>query len=366
MKVGILTYHRAENYGALLQAYATKTYLSSLGHDVSFIDYWPQYHSDYFKLFSWNTFRQRGMKGKQAMLKSCCWIVPRWIRKKRLQDFMYQQLHLSKCPQYTNKEGITEKYDVVVYGSDQIWRKQHLSGVGFDDWYFGCDNVRADKKVVYAGSMGTIVSNSVNDSYVQKAMRNFNYISVREIDLQDYLTKLDVSSSHVIDPVFLLSREQWKQIEDKKSRKGKYILFYNLLNTSESTKFTEQLSRKMQLPIVEINKKLSLSHLGSRYVSTASVERFLRLIDDAEYVVSNSFHGVAFSIIYEKQFFSTGMRSKRNRVVSLLRSAGLSERYIEDSVVPSAIHPIDYSHVNNSLKSLTNYSKSFIQKAILP
>lgn len=367
MKIGILTYHRAENYGALLQAYALSTYLRNLDNEVSFVDYWPQYHSDYFKFFSWRRFKSTSLKGKtEYLLGATLWLCPRMIRKKRLQCFIKHELGISGKPQYTEKTKATEHYDVVIYGSDQIWRKQNLGGVGFDDWYFGADNVVADRKIVYAGSMGTVKSMPADDVYIKQMMENFCNISVREADLQKYLQTLQIPSTLVIDPVFLLTKEQWMNVAAPKSNKGeKYILFYNLLNKPESITFAEKLSKKTGLPIKEINKKLSLKHLGKRYISTASVNEFLRMILDSEYVVSNSFHGVAFSIIFQKQFFAVGMGEKANRVKSLLNSAGIIERYVVDaggSIL--SLNHIDYQMVLNNLKMVVGDSIHYLSNSI--
>ena len=366
MKIGILTYHRAENYGALLQAYALRTYLQSKGHDVSFVDYWPDYHMNYFKLFSWKRFMAANWKGKIAyLLGATVWLCPRKTRSKRLQRFIHERLGVTGEPRYDEKTKKTEHYDVSVYGSDQIWRKQNMGGVGFDDWYFGAENVVADKKIVYAGSMGTVKTSEKDDEYVKKMMRNFEHISVREADLDLYLKGLGVTSQQVIDPVFLLSKEEWEAVADKKQKKGKYILFYNLLNRPESVRFADKLSKETGLPIMELNKKMSFKHLGKRYISGASVEEFLRLVHDAEYVVSNSFHGVAFSLIFQKQFFAVGFGERGNRVKSLLNSIGLNSRYIED-VAGSSMSDIaiNYYDVQGKLDNLIYVSTTYLQKSV--
>ncbi|MBR1542255.1 MAG: polysaccharide pyruvyl transferase family protein [Bacteroidaceae bacterium] len=363
MKIGILTYHRAENYGALLQAYALKTYLQSLGLEVSFVDYWPSYHAhaDYYSLFSWRQFVRKSFKGKAVMLLySVLWLLPKTVRKIRLRRFMHNSLGLQNKPLYTESTVKTEKYDVVVYGSDQIWRKQNLGGVSFDSWYFGSDNVVADKKIVYAGSMGEVKTDTEDDLFIKKMMSNFDAISVREQDLHLYLDGLGVSSSVVIDPVFLLSSGQWRRLAVKPDKKGKYILFYNLINTGESVHFAEKLSSETNLPIVEINIKQSIRRLGKRYVSTASVPEFLGLIDGAEYVVSNSFHGVAFSIIFEKRFFAVGMRNRANRVCSLLSLLGLESCYVNESSQDVAWH---FENVKGKLNESVLYSESFLKQS---
>lgn len=366
MKIGVLTYHRAENYGALLQAYAMKTYLHGMGHDASFVDYWPEYHYDYFRIFPKERFRSANLRTRLGLLRRfIAWYIPKYIRKARLQQFMKEKLGLGNHPKYTKAEDSTDEFDVVVYGSDQIWRKQHLGGVDFDKWYFGSDNVQADRKIVYAGSMGTINTTADDDEYVKAAMKNFEGISVREKDLQAYLEKMNISSTLVCDPVFLLDKEQWEEIKKKSNFKRKYILFYNLLNTPESKRFADSLSRRSGLPVIEVNKQMSLHHLGKRYLSTASVERFLGLIDGAEYVVSNSFHGVAFSIIFEKRFFAVGMGERANRVVSLLDTCGINNRYIGNDMLPqNYMDNIPYSDVSAKLSSLVGLSKEFLNQSI--
>lgn len=366
MKIGILTYHRAENYGALLQAYAMMTYLRSLGHEVSFVDYWPKYHSDYFEVFSLKAFMRSSVKGKLAKLSRLL-LMGRTLyqRKRTMQEFMYNQLGLPEHPQYEDRSLVTkENYDAVIYGSDQIWRKQNMGGVGFDDWYFGSENVRADKKIVYAGSMGKVDTDDQADSYIKKQMSNFSKIAVREEDLHEYLKKLNVSSIQVFDPVFLLSKQDWDKLVVPQRYKGKYILFYNLLNTRESISFARLLSRLHGLPIYEITKKTSVFSSKSHLINNASIGEFLGLLKDAEYVVSNSFHGVAFSIIFEKQFYAVGMMNKANRVVSLLKSLGINDRYIssaDDKLVSSVI---DYKKVLHVLGSYVDISKSYLLKSI--
>lgn len=363
MKIGILTYHRAENYGALLQAYALRTYIQNLGHEVSFVDYWPKYHEDFFRIFSWDRFICNGIRGRiDYLLGVTIWLCPRLIRKIKFQSFINKELGLKGKPLYNEKTISTEPFEVVIYGSDQIWRKQNMASVEFDDWYFGSGNVVADNRIVYAGSMGTVKTTLTDDEYLKTMMRNFNQIAVREEDLKNKLQSLGISSSLVIDPVFLLTKDQWMKImAPGNTKQEKYILFYNLLNKHESVSFAERLSRETGLPIKELNKKMSLSHIGKRYISTASVEEFLRLIMDAEYVVSNSFHGVAFSIIFQKQFYAVGMGEKANRVKSLLNSVGIQERYVvdADSSILS-LNSIDYQMVLNNLKMIVGDSILFL------
>lgn len=363
MKVGILTYHRAENYGALLQAYALKTYLQSLGHEVGFVDYWPDYHEEYFKIFSKKRFHEASLRGKLVQIYYLFfWGIIRKRRKANLQEFMYKQLGLSSKPKYRTKDDICDEFDVVFYGSDQIWRKQGMKSFpGFDSWYWGADNVKA-KKVAYAASMGNVNVDDNDRTFIKACLNKFDAISVREDSLKKLLDSLAVSSELVIDPVFLLDAKEWiKLTSDVKPLKDRYVLVYNLLGNDETVRFAENLVKEKNLKIIEITKKYKFFALSNRYNYTASVEDFLSLIYHADYVVSNSFHGVALSIIFKKQFFATGMGHKADRVLSLLSLLNLRERYV-NKTYPDKI--INYRIVESSFNEILSSSKFFIKKSL--
>lgn len=365
-KIGILTYHRAENYGALLQAYGMRTFLQQQGFDASFVDYWPNYHDSYFNIFSLNKFKRSGVKAKiQYLFETVVFYGLKRRRKRNLQSFMKNQLGLPEEIKYSSNKAVCNEFDVVVYGSDQIWRKQNLPGCkGYDFWYFGSDNVTA-KKISYAGSMGTINTTPEEDEQLKPYFERFAALAVREAPLKDYLAKMGLNSTVVLDPVFLLDKEDWRKMySSSKSavrQKGKYILYYNLLSNAESTAFANQFSDKTGLPIIEISKKYEIKQLGARYNHTASVQEFLSLIDHAEYVVSNSFHGVAFSIIFEKQFYAIGMGARANRVQSLLSALEISDRYVDNKVVNACI---DYDKVGERIELLRKQSVDYLKNAL--
>lgn len=363
MKIGILTYHRAENYGALLQAYALKSYLQNLGHEVGFVDYWPEYHEDYFRIFSKKRFLEAGLRGKLVQLYYLFfWTFKRKRRKVNLQDFMCKKLGLDCKPKYRMATDICDEFEIVFYGSDQIWRKQGMiSFPGFDYWYWGADNVKA-KKVAYAASMGNINVTGEDKTKIKSCLKSFDSISVREDDLKVLLDLLSVSSELVVDPVFLLRAEEWvKLISKVRPSNHGYVLIYNLLGNDETVRFADKLAKKNKLKVIEITKKYLPFAVGGRYNYTASVEEFLSLIYHADYVVSNSFHGVAFSIILKKQFYAIGMGEKASRVTSLLKIMGMDNRYI---IRDSCVENIDYMQTDVFLHNYIATSKKFINKAL--
>ena len=367
MKIGILTYHRAENYGALLQAYALKEYLYTKGYDVAFVDYWPQYHIEHYKLFSWKKFCSGSYKYKiYSLYVFLIWGSFKFLRKVRLNRFMKQYLGLSRKVEYTSDMNQVKKFDYVIYGSDQIWRKQNdISNVGYNWWYFGSNNIIASRKIAYAGSMGAIDVDEQEKVALKNHFKNFDFLSVREKDLQLFLNTLGYDSQIVSDPVFLLSKEQWRSLKKEDlSERNRYILFYNLFNKKESEILVSNIQEKTGLSVKEINMKLDFHHVGKRYIKCASIETFLKLIDEAEYVISNSFHGIAFSIIFEKQFYAVGMGNKASRVLSLLQIAGIEDRYVDVNSLVDLENTIDYSVVRKNMMKLIESSQMYLINAL--
>ena len=367
MKVGILTYHRAENYGALLQAYALSSFLKKQGFEVGFVDYWPNYHEDYFRIFPRIRFKKGGFASKLICLyQTMVWGAIRYKRKQVMKSFMINYLGLPDKAKYSNDKDVCKEFDIVVYGSDQIWRQQNLPGKrGLDYWYFGSSNIEA-RKISYAGSMGPSCLSEEEKKSITKMLSNFEAISVRETSLRDFFDTLGLKTSVVVDPVFLLNKDEWLQLAQKYDNHHKvynsYILFYNLLNTVESEHFVEELSRMYSLPIIEITKKYGIKYLGKRYFHTVSVIDFLSLIYNSDYVVSNSFHGVALSVIFEKQFYSVGMGNKSGRVESLLSTLNIGDRYCKNGIIPK--EKIDYDSVNKIIVQYSNRSKDFLMRSL--
>ena len=357
MKIGILTYQRAENYGALLQAFASVTYLRKLGYDAELIDYWPKYHERNYKVLFTNYFWNLSFGKKIAYFVVTSLSLP-WLlkRKNNFKNFMYKQLSIPSRITY-RRDDFCDKYDIVLYGSDQIWRKQKdFSHSFYDEWYFGSNNIIAKKKIAMAASAGVLNITEKDQLFFQNQMKNFSTILVRENDLHTFLSSMNIPSQVVIDPVFLLDSQEWKAIarEQSKSNRQKYILFYNLLKTDESVEFAEKIQKKYGYEIKEINKGRRFRYQGNRYVKSASVEEFLSLIRGAELVISNSFHGVAFSIIFEKQFYAIGMRDKSERVNTLFGALDIKDRYINDNDNINLDSKIDYANVNTKLTELRN------------
>lgn len=363
MKIGILTYHRAHNYGAMLQAYALRTYLHDQGHDVEFIDYWPDSHNKQYTLF-------KPIRGKSLYFKilniisDSVTLIRRTIRMNKFNNFRKKHLGINDSIKYTtNKEPIIERYDCVVVGSDQIWRTQEYEGkhVGIDPMYL-CTNIpNTTRCISYAASMGIISLTSEDEHVIRTSLKNFNTILVRENSLKQLVESLGYSAHVVLDPTLLLTKQQWDQlIPSHRYSQKPYVLFYELMPSQEALAFAKKkaLSLNCELLIMD-----SIIHTLPRknHISYASPIEFMHAIRDAEFVIATSFHGTAFSIIFEKQFITIGLKKNADRVKTLLQQVGIPEQYQD---LPIETSKINYKEVNTTLQTIREHSQQLLVKSI--
>lgn len=357
MKIGILTYHRAYNYGAFLQAYALKAFLEKCGNDVSFIDYWPYEHEKKYGVGKIN--------GIRSFIRSMLVLWRSYPRYKRFRIDQQKYLGIGAKPLFRNHKQLDIlEYDVVVYGSDQIWWKSRLGDSGFDPVYWGQFIKKDIKKVAYAASMGVIDLSEKDKDEITNYLKAFSHISVREFQLMNALQPLtDKTIKTVLDPTLLMSPTFWEFFCGQlKPVKGKYILYYKMMNAPKADIFAKKMSGKLNLPVIIIFGHMN-TYKANKISSVTDVASFLALIRNAEYVVSSSFHGVAMSIQFKKEFYAMGMNNNSDRVSSLLSQLGLEKRLTD--VVPTTFsETIDYSAVYAKLYSLQQESSDFLTSSI--
>lgn len=368
MKIGILTYHRAHNYGALLQAYALKKNLEKNGDYVEMVDYWPNYHVEDYKLIPFFKSRRFLSKGKSLLLLMLGF---RRVVKRRnsYKEFINKEFGLTEQIKFSSHENLSGvDYDVVVYGSDQIWRKSdYPTFKGFSNVFYGGFIPKSIKKITYAASMGIIDVDQDDENYLTQMLTNFDRISVRELGLKNLVEQLSTEKIElVLDPVFLLDRKEWENLGKStyKIPSEKYIFFYQLVASPASIKYVNELAAHHNLKIVEIRGRVDPLKFGSRYFQTGGPNDFLSLIKNAEIVVSTSFHGVAFSLIFEKQFYALGIGKNSERVVSLLNNLGISERYLTKDRYSPLDNRINYKEINKILALLIESSKKYLNTAV--
>lgn len=356
MKIGILTYHRSYNFGALLQAVATRVILTELGHEVSYIDYWPDYHLAMYSLFSWKTFKREGIRGKCIYVKKCIQGFP--FKKKSYRK--YREFIRRNIEPYCVPIGST--LDVIIYGSDQIWRKQPWMNT-YNPIYFGVNSCKAQIHASYAASMGILPSkDSVNDKRVLKSLlTHLDHIAVREESLQQYIQELGFSDVRLcIDPVLLLEAETWDKLFPPANKSEKrYVLFVNYIPNSFNEIELRKFANRNHYDFIKINGTVLGKDTIDAIVGASPIE-ILDYIRNASIVFSSSFHALVFAILYKKVPFAA-FAQNGDRAKSLLNRIGLSSFYLTDySLLNSENYYIDYKKVHKELEVLRHPSLRYL------
>lgn len=362
MKIGILTYHRAHNYGAMLQAYALLSYLRNNGHDVEIIDYWPDMHRVQYALI-------KPIVGNSIISKIKCIIattitfIRRYMRICKFEKFSQKYLNINSTIQYPMPDWGYLQYDCVIVGSDQIWRNHESDGkhIGFDPVYF-CQHIPKNIRCIsYAASMGIIQLNKEDKDILKNYLNRFSRILVRENSLKEAIDELGFESAIVVDPTLLLSKDEWnKFLPNKRFHTTKYVLYYELVKSKEALVFAKHKAEELGCKLLIMDATIPLIP-QRRHISYASPIEFLHAIRDAEFVIATSFHGTAFSVIFEKQFITIGLKKNADRVQTMLHQLDIEEHYQEH---PQNVMDIDYAQVKIRFSKLVANSMHLLLTSI--
>lgn len=359
MKIGILTFHCAVNYGAVLQTYALSEYLKTLGHDVSVINYRPEYLLHPYRVVKHENFIP-GITNTKKWVRELGAIAIRCSRAFKFRRFLKKHLKLEDL-QLDSKEN---DFDAFVFGSDQIWNPKLT---GLDHVYLGRAKAFEGKRmIVYAASAGSVNNFSVSDwAILQDCLIKFEAISVRENQLKEALCrKLSISCHYVLDPVLMAGRETFDAISHS-IKKRPYLLCMSLSDNGNMKRCAQSLATRKGLQLVII---ASMTEFVSRIFDnqSVSIERFIDLFKGADYVVTSSFHGTVFSILYEKNFIVWNDNAAvSERAESLLGSLGLEDRLVTDESWETIVmKPINWDCINACLLQLREMSREFLKDSL--
>lgn len=361
MKVGILTFHYAHNYGAVLQCYALQETLKDMGHTVDVIDYRPQYLITPYQRFNIKWFlRKNIIKTIKRIFQEIYLYRIRKNRYNNFNQFITNQLHLSKR---IENNIILNNYDIYIIGSDQIWNKYITNGM--DPIYWGEFRKSSTQKIItYAASMEVSKINKEDQSKIKKLLENFNYISVREEALKQLLVKITEKKIEVVlDPTLIADPKIWNQIIAPIQKKRKYILLYQYAKNKNILRIANHIAKQINAEVLNINTDfLTKDSDNSISLYDVSPEEFLGYFKNASLIITPTFHGTAFSIIFNRPFYFVKLKNIENtRVNTLLTNLQLTNRIIDETETP-VFSDIDYSQANIRLKDLREKSIDFLKR----
>lgn len=366
-KVGIITLHRVVNYGSVLQAYALQKKINDLGYDVEIIDYYPRRLTMVGML---TRIKNKSDKFKKSFILrnvARLIILPSYIlRFNTFFSFLKKHIILSKKIYKNEIEINNEKfeYDIYCTGSDQVWNCGWNEK--FDAPYylsFAPDN---KKKIAYAASFGKSKLDDEEKEATKKYLLRYDNISLRELSGVKIVEELGIKNSvNVLDPTLLLNGDEWRKISSNKFKDEKYILVYNLNRNKKIDDYAKNLSKETRLKVKFISYQLHEFYKNGKMYCNPKINDFLSLIDNAKYVITDSFHATAFSINFNTQFIIVYPGKYSTRLQSILEILNLENRVAKDANDISIIkNEIKYDEVNLVMNNLRKESEEWLRNSI--
>ena len=354
-EIGIVTFHRANNYGAALQCFALQYFLQQRFGNACVIDYRsPIIESQYIESINFGHSTNLTSKIKAAL----GWILRKSRLKKRNKKFLlFRNTFLSLSPTVKTPDNIPNGIKILIFGSDQIW------SIKDEDFWWGKGTTASIRKIAFAASAGDKESNV---QYFRKELNQFEAIGVREKSLKQILIKNGFNNVAInIDPTLLLSKKTWDEaLPLKRLINDNYLLVYTLREKNKTFEFAQKIAKKKNLKLIEITGGVSRFPNNNRRETDGPIE-FVSLIKYADAIVTNSFHGTVFSIIFEKPFWTIRLNDGcDNRASNLLEMLNLETRLTSLNDNPEE-KEIDYSTVRNKKRILIEEASEFLKKNIL-
>lgn len=360
MKIGIYTLFR-RNYGAVLQAYSLRRTIKKMSpeDEVLMVDFKTSYHQSRERIFS--------LKSNNR-LYNIIWqahILIRYRQLKRKKD-AFEEFHNTQFEYTSRYSSQTEllnnppRLDVHLSGSDQVFNPNNK----YRDIYYLRFEKGTSKKIAYAPSFGIHVFSNEDRNYIKSSLIDFDYLSCREIDGARFLTELlGKEIPQVLDPVFLTPAREWKQIEIVPDLKPGYLFIYCLKDSRFLIQFAK--TNYPDYKIVALTPNDLRFYPRCEQLYYPGPREFVGLISHADVVVTDSFHGTAFSIIFNKNFYTFISRPNvSSRIVSLLNILGLEDRIVTIGGTVSNKHIKAVSSCSPVLEQLISSSKLFLSEIL--
>jgi len=371
MNIFTVTCHNVYNYGASLQAYALQYYLKLQGYEIKIIDYRPDYLDWHYKLSWWvpsNSKYNRYIKSNPifravyVILRffSELMYISRYFAFKR-----FNEKHLiltKKCKNINEINSLCKNINILITGSDQVWNSCTLDN-GLDPVFYLNFGEKKSKRISYAASFGSDRINEERASDIRRMLLIIDDISVRESTGINVLHELGLKGKVVCDPVFLLNKNEWSNLYTNTKLEDKYMLIYNL--GPENHKLitaAKRIKEETGYSIISVRGNSSIS--CDREIRNAGPADFISLLSNAEFILTNSFHATAFSIIFNKKFYCfTNEKGKtRTRIIDILSRFSLNDRLNPQE--PAYERLIDYNKINKDLDTYITQSKNWLHDSL--
>jgi len=386
MKVGIITYHFPYNCGATLQCFALQTKLEELGHEVCIINYRPWYHQNRYIPLKNPIYFAKKMYHEPANNMLVRWkhaaggfyrTIRSWkrysevsVKDKKFRAFVKGKLNETSVYRTIKQlQKNPPQCDVYIAGSDQLWNSA-ITGGSFDSAYFLDFGTEKTKRMTYSvGADFSKLSTPVED--LSSLVKKLDIISLRE---EKWLPVVKEAAKEIpthvdVDPTLLLNAEKYEShMATLKPENEPYILTYTMIGETQKQIYNGAriLSEKLGIKVIDISGDPGQMNKKIKDNRVCGPDEFLWYVKNAEYVITNSFHGTVFSVIFKKKFVTIPHAVTGNRVTELLDKLGLNTRYhkVTTDAIEEITNDIDYTAVNQKLEVLRCNSITFLQDCI--
>lgn len=356
---GIVSYNiycNFTNYGSALQSWALTQAVGKLGYSAKLVDYCPDILADKDPL---NPFGNMWDKDEES-IRMCQLTMPAIkVNYEKFMRFYNERFNKTKG-KYTsaNFNAIKSEVDAFICGSDTIFCPDEF---GIDDGYYANYDCMRGKSAAYAASFGDPHFNDETYPILNERLKNFRAFGLRENLMIPYVKEhTDVPVQKVVDPTLLLTSEDYDTIVEDRLVDEKYLLLYARRYNPQMNEYAEKLAEQNGWKIVDISLRATNAERGHQMFYEAGVEEFLSLVKNAEYVVTNSFHGMIFSVQYRRPFVVFSREQCDTKIEELLALFGLSDRMLVNGT-ESFRDMIDYDTVHGNIAAARKESIEFLK-----
>lgn len=367
MKIDVITLHRVRNYGSSLQTLATQMFLEELGCEAEIIDYYPERYSSKGLLKRLKNKSKKLEKNPVLLLMAKIAIAPSYYKKHLVfDDFLRKHIHLTDKTYYTEQDLVNDppQADAYCTGSDQVWNSYWNEGVDRPLYLsFLPDNAY---RFSYASSIGSTKLSDDEKREVAPLLAKYRHISVREDSGVTILQDIKITDAvQVLDPTLLFEKETWAPYVSDRYRYQKYVVTYNLHHDKKIDQYTEELAKKHGLKVFNISYNWHDIIRPGHLVWCPTIEEYLGLIRDAAYVVTDSFHATAFSLIFGTKFIDIFPEQASARLRSVLKLTHTENRgFDEMPTLEAADAPTDFEAVHEILRNERKNSVRYMNSVL--
>ena len=325
MKVGVITFHSANNYGAVLQTWALQKVLRNYNIEAGVIHYHPDIIDRLYDPFK----GRQGLAREINKIKQSIVNKDSVIRYNKYINFLKENFNLiGDYKTYDQLKSAKMNLDAYIVGSDQVWNDSHTGG--YDPAYLLEFAKEGKKRISYAASIGRDYFNPKYLDDYKRGLQGLDFISIRERSLIKAVEELvDTPVEVVLDPTMLIEKKDYDEIKKSATIKERYILVYMIEGNQMMVRFANRISRSLGIPLIQRRPAAKLDNELEPFY-TADTGEFLGLMENAEYVITNSFHGTVFSIIYNRPFISMLHSDTGSRTADLLHDLGMESHLLYD------------------------------------